>query len=241
MKKLYLEDIIEKYHLGGLVERVKISISNKTLTINFISTQKNLLGKLIAPNVELEDCEFGVYNTSQLLKLIGITNNFITLNVEKKGKITNKLLIADSEYNLEYILADTSLTPAIPTLEEPEYDMVAPINAEFITRFMKATKALSSEVFIVEQSVDVDNKNAMCFTLGGSEDYTNKVNFTLLTSKSSIPGVEIKFPLAEFNEILGANKEFESATLSINEEGLLKAEFTNKEGVNIVYTLVGKE
>jgi hypothetical protein len=43
------------------------------------------------------------------------------------------------------------------------------------------------------------------------------------------------------SEILGANKEFESATLSINEEGLLKAEFTNKEGVNIVYTLVGKE
>jgi hypothetical protein len=241
MKKLYLEDIIEKYHLGGLVERVKISISNKTLTINFISTQKNLLGKLVAPNVELEDCEFGVYNTSQLLKLVGITNNFITLNVEKKGKITNKLLIADSEYNLEYILADTSLTPTIPILDEPEYDMVAPINAEFITRFMKATKALSSEVFIVEQSVDVDNKNAICFTLGGSEDYTNKVNFTLLTSKSSIPGVEIKFPLAEFNEILGANKEFESATLSINEEGLLKAEFTNKEGVNIVYTLVGKE
>ena len=36
MKKLYFSDVIEKYHLGGLVERVKISIKDKTLETSVI-------------------------------------------------------------------------------------------------------------------------------------------------------------------------------------------------------------
>ena len=88
MKKPYLESVIEKYHLGGLVERVKIQVTDKTLTTKFISTQKNLVGVLEAPGITLPDCEFGVYDTSQLLKLIGITDHFLTLDVEA----TNNLL-----------------------------------------------------------------------------------------------------------------------------------------------------
>ena len=53
MKKQYLQDTLEKYHLGGLVERVKIEIKNKTLTTNFISIQKNLVGFLESPNIDL--------------------------------------------------------------------------------------------------------------------------------------------------------------------------------------------
>ena len=74
MKKLYLEDVIEKYYLNGLVERVKIEITDKTLTTKFISSAKNIVGTLKAPNIELVDCEFGVYDTTQLLKLVGITD-----------------------------------------------------------------------------------------------------------------------------------------------------------------------
>jgi len=149
MKKLYLLDVIEKYHLGGLVERVKISVNNKTLTSKFIATNKNLIGEITAPNIELEDCEFGVYDTSQLLKLLGITDKLLTLNIEKKGKIANKLLIADADYNLEYTLADTMLTPSIPSFDEPSYDMEANIDKEFIDKFVKAKKALTTDIFTI--------------------------------------------------------------------------------------------
>ena len=74
-----------------------------------------------------------------------------------------------------------------------------------------------------------------------SEKHTNKVNFTLQTSVTSIPGAVLKFPINEFNEILAANKELETGTLSVSEDGLLKIEFTNKEGVKATYLLVGKE
>ena len=241
MKKLYLEDVIEKYHLGGLVERVKIQVTDKTLYTKFISSQKNLVGVIEAPGITLPDCEFGVYDTSQLLKLIGITDHFLTLDVEMHGKIANKLLIADNEYNLEYALADTMLTPNVPAIDEPSYEMVAEVTVEFITKFLKAKKALGTEVFIIEQSTDTDDKQAMKFTLGGVDKHTNKINFTLQTTVSSIPGVQIKFPIAEFGEILAANKEPKTSILSVSEDGLLKIEFTNEEGVKASYILVGRE
>jgi len=241
MKKLFLEDVIEKYYLGGLVERVKIQIIDKTLTTKFISAQKNLVGVLEAPGITLPDCEFGVYDTSQLLKLIGITDHFLTLDVEVNKGIANKLLIADNEYNLEYALADTMLTPSVPAIDEPTYHMVADVDTEFIAKFLKAKKALGTDVFIVEQGIDHEEKQAMKFTLGGVDKHTNKVNFTLPTSLSSVPGVQLKFPIEEFGEILAANKEIATGILSVSEDGLLKIEFTNEEGVKVTYLLVGKE
>jgi len=242
MKKPYLQDVIGKYYLGGLVERVKIQVTDKTLTSKFISTQKNLVGVIEAPDVTLPDCEFGVYDTSQLLKLIGITDHFLTLDVEAHKGIANKLLIADNEYNLEYALADTMLTPNVPSIDEPTYQMVADVNAEFIAKFLKAKKALDTDVFIIEQIMaDTDDKPAMKFTLGGIEKHTNKINFTLQTSLSSIPGAQIKFPIAEFGEILAANKEIATGVLSVSEDGLLKIEFTNEENVKVTYLLVGRE
>ena len=241
MKKLFLEDVIEKYYLGGLVERVKIQVVDKTLTTKFISAQKNLVGVLEAPGITLPDCEFGVYDTSQLLKLIGITDHFLTLDVEVNRGIANKLLIADNEYNLEYALADTMLTPSVPSIDEPNYTMVADVNAEFIAKFLKAKKALGTDIFIVEQDKDVEDKPAIKFTLGGVDKHTNKINFTLQTSISTLPGIQIKFPIEEFGEILAANKEPKTGVLSVSEDGLLKIEFTNEEGVKATYLLVGRE
>ena len=241
MKKLYLEDVIEKYYLKGLVERVKINIENKTLTTRFISNQKNLVGSLTAPNIEVNDCEFGIYDTTQLLKLIGITDHFLTLEVAMQGKVASKLLIADNEYNLEYALADIMLTPSVPGIDEPEYQMVANITEEFIAKFLKASKALGTDIFTVEQLTDTDDKPAIKFTLGGTEGHTNKINFTLQTTVSTIPGHELKFPLEEFSAVLSANKALKSGTLSVNEGGLLKIEFENEEGVKTQYLLVGKE
>ena len=237
MKKPYLEDVIEKYHLGGLVERVKINVVDKTLTTKFISAQKNLVGVLDAPNMELPDCEFGVYDTSQLLKLIGITNHFLVLDVEMNKGIANKLLIADNEFNLEYALADTMLTPSVPTINEPNYAMVAELDEEFVARFLKAKKALGTEVFTVKQGSEA----TMEFMLGGVEGYTNKINFNIKLKQSSVPGDPIKFPINEFGEILSANKQFTSGELSVSEDGLLKIEFTNEEGVKVTYLLVGRE
>jgi hypothetical protein len=133
------------------------------------------------------------------------------------------------------------LTPAVPNIDEPEYQMVADVNAEFVAKFLKASKALGTDMFTLEQSRDTDDKPAIKFTLGGTEGHTNKINFTLQTTVSTVPGHEIKFPIVEFSSILAANKESKSGTLSVNNDGLLKIEFESEEGVKTQYLLVGKE
>ena len=140
MKKLYLLDIIEKYHLGGLVERVKVQINNKTLSVKFIATNKNLIGTLSAPEISIEDCEFGIYDTTQLIKLVSIMGQDIEVKVEQKDKVANKLFLADTEYNLEYVLANTMLIPNVPNADEPQYDLEANIDREFVDKFAKAKK-----------------------------------------------------------------------------------------------------
>lgn len=241
MKKLYLSDIISKYYLGGLVEKIKLSIDNKTLKTQFIAANKNLIGTLVAPDVDIEDCEFGIFDTTQLLKLISITDQLLTLTVTKKGKVTNKLLIADSEYNLEYNLADIMLTPSVPDFDEPSYDIEALIDKEFINKFVKAKKALDSDVFIIISEIDSLGNNVLSFKLGGIEGYTNKVSFHIPVIKNPIIGQPVKFPLAEFNEILLANKNHKSGILYVSEQGLLKIEFETEDGIKISYVLVGKE
>ena len=241
MKKLYLISIIEKYYLNGLTERVKIAIKDKVATIKFIATQKNVVGTIEAPNIVLDDCELGIYDTTQLLKLLNITDSFLTLNVVNQGKIASKLLIADKEYNLEYSLADTMLVPTIPTVEEPEYELEADMDAEFITKFIKAKKALDTEIFIIDNGYDIDRNPVINFLLGGTDNYTNKINFSVKATKSGLPINPIKFPINEFREILDNNREITSGKLYISEQGLLKAEFIGNEGEKATYLVVGKE
>jgi hypothetical protein len=54
-------------------------------------------------------------------------------------------------------------------------------------------------------------------------------------------GDSVKFPLVEFNEMLLNNKTSKPGVLKISEQGVLKIEFENEEGVKISYVLVGKE
>ena len=241
MKKLYLLDIIEKYHLGGLVERVKVQINNKTLSVKFIATNKNLIGTLSAPEISIEDCEFGIYDTTQLIKLVSIMGQDIEVKVEQKDKVANKLFLADTEYNLEYVLANTMLIPNVPNADEPQYDLEANIDREFVDKFAKAKKSLDTEVFTVMSSLDSFENTVISFNLGEINGHNNKISFHIPAIKASMIVNPVKFPLVEFNEILLANKNLKSGNLQISEQGLLKVTFKNEENIDITYLLVGRE
>jgi hypothetical protein len=133
------------------------------------------------------------------------------------------------------------LTPAVPSIEEPAYPLVAELSEENVAMFLKAKKAITADVFTIKQTYNEEQDPMMEFTLGGTEGYTNKINFAVKLTVSSVPGVTTKFPINEFSEILAANKEFKSGILSVSEEGLLKIEFEDEEDVKATYLLVGKE
>jgi len=112
MEKQALVSIIDKYYLNGIGEKVKWTIKDNVVTIKTFSPTKDMVGVVTSP-FEFPDSEFVIFDTSKFLKLVGICNQFLTMDIQLEGKIATKLLIADSEYNLEYALANLMLAPNV--------------------------------------------------------------------------------------------------------------------------------
>lgn len=240
MNKLYLESICEKYYLNGLIERTRLNIKDNIIEIKFVNDNKNLTGTIIAPNFEFKDCEIGIYDTSQFLKLVSILNQYMVIKpYEKNGKI-QKLLIADDEYNLEYPLADIIIIPKAPSIEEPNYDIVFDINGELITKFLKAFKVLKVDTLTIDTYFDEENNPKIRFIIGEDSSFSNKIDFSI-HGQIGVPGSSVKFPIAEIAAILDNNKDLKNGKGYINEEGLFKLEFESKEEIKSIYAVIGNE
>ena len=63
INKLKLQSIINKYYLG-VNESVKWEIKDNSLTIDFMTPSKDVIGKLTCNDFELEDNKLAIYDTT---------------------------------------------------------------------------------------------------------------------------------------------------------------------------------
>ena len=62
-----------------------------------------MIGKVVFKGMPLEDSIIAISNTTQLNKLIGITNGYLELSYVKINKFITKLIIADNQfYSVKY-------------------------------------------------------------------------------------------------------------------------------------------
>jgi len=78
MTKKDFVKIIEKYYLNGLTEEVRFKVIDNQLKINFATILKDCIGEATAP-WEREDIEIGVFDTTQLYKLVKICNDHLVI------------------------------------------------------------------------------------------------------------------------------------------------------------------
>lgn len=222
MRKSTLESIIEKYYLNGLVEAVKLVIKDKSVVISFSPAgDKSLIGKITCANFDVDDASIGIYNTSQLIKLVKLLDHDIEFKINQSKTIADKLLLSDNQYDLEYCLAELNLIKSSPKVKEPAYDIEIDMSTDgFIKKFTDAKKALGD---INQFTVTVENK-LMTFIVGEGRSYTNKVKFSVPISVD-IKLPSIPFSANMFNEVLLANKKSNSGTLKLSKEGLIKTTF----------------
>ena len=132
--KQEIQSVINKYYLNGLIEAVKWDVNDNNLNIKFTAPTREMIGEINHTNFELENSSFGISNTSQLLKLIGITTNEVMLSFIKNNKIFSKLIIADQQFNVNYSLADTLTIPKTGAYNgSQEFDIEAELSYEIIT------------------------------------------------------------------------------------------------------------
>ena len=134
MNKQTLTSAVDKYYLNGTVEAVKWVVKDKVATIDFITPMKNLVGKVISPNFDLEDSEVGIYNTSQFYKLVKIMNDTVVLKLLKSERGTPlELTLADNQFDLNYYLSDLNLIETVPAINEPaDYDAELDIDNDLL-------------------------------------------------------------------------------------------------------------
>ena len=220
INKLTLQSAINKYHLGE-IESVKWTVKDNTLSVNFMSLNKEIIGKLTYNNFTVEDCELAVFDTKKLLNLINITSGDLLISLEKVKSINTKLHIADNSYNLTYALADPLLIAKPGTVNEPEWDAVLPLEREFVDHLIKAKSALQGvDNMTITPTKDLNDTSVCIFSFGDEEGHNNRITYQMYgeiqSSDSNIP-----FNSDSFKNILNANKDLEEGTISIKYGGLM--------------------
>ena len=100
ISKKVISDIVSKYSLGNSIEKVKWVITDEKLIIHFINDSKNLVGYVdYKKNIGLKPGDYGIFNTSQLVKCLNILDGDILVDAT-----TSKLNMADTSYEITFLL-----------------------------------------------------------------------------------------------------------------------------------------
>ena len=222
MNKQKLVKFIDKYNLGGLVNSAILSFKDNTLNTRFTSGDKSLLGILSMDNWDFEDGEFGVYNTEQLVKLLSVLDDDVTMSVSKTEEKAISIQLSDSVSKVNYMLTDTSVInrPPVPESLPQNFELKININPQFITKFISGKQALpETDTFTV-----VTNNNSTNVVIGYASVNTNRVTIPVSTTEYKEMDL-ISFNASNFKEVLSANKECESALLEVSPDGIAKITF----------------
>jgi|TARA_Y100000310_G_scaffold210223_1_gene210834 hypothetical protein len=233
MNKQKLVRFINKYYLNGTIKSVILNSSSNKLSTRFISGDKALLGELEMDKWVFEDCEFGVYDTEQLMKLLSVLDEDINVDITKAGDKGIALKVSDSSSSVNYILSDISIISKPPQLNDiPEFELNIDVTSQFINKFIAGKGALTETDNFTVLTDETNTK----LVIGYASINTHRVTLPVTTSKfSNIDN--LSFNANIFKEILSANKECESATLEISSQGLSRITF-KVDDYSVTYYLV---
>jgi hypothetical protein len=212
MKKEKFNKFVQKYNLAGLIESVKWNVSNNSVTTSFISDDKTVVGIVSMKDFVADDSEFGVYDTSKLLKMFGVLGDEFKFSINDAGNNPVSLTFSDESTSMNYMLADLSLIPSVPDFKKlPDFDISVKLDSAFINKFIKSKSALSDEnrfTFVCE-----GGKGQII--LGHSDVNTNRIAISVECDCGGEDKAPISFSADFLKEILNANKDSKEAVVNI--------------------------
>jgi len=242
INKLTLTSIITKYYLGEN-ESVKWSTKDKTLSIDFVSPNKEVIGNVSYPNFPLEDSDIAIFDTKKLNNLVGITLGDVILELESNHKLYTKLKISDQNFNLTYALADLLLIPKVATVNEPDWDVTLTFDTEEnqMLHLIKAKSALSEvDNMVISIDKNHDNEPICKFSFGDESGHNNQITYSMY-GDINIQEMKLPFNSNLFKTILQANKDMTEGKMYLSSKGLMKLEFKTEDKIKSEYFMVRKE
>jgi hypothetical protein len=244
IEKLDLISIISKYYLNGMIEAVKWEIKDKKLTIRFTAPDKTMIGVVTCEDFDLEDSEIGISNTTQLNKLLAITNGYLSLEYQKQHKLITKLIVADNQFTLNYALADTMIIPkAGEYVGDDIYNIEANLDNESINAIVKAKSALAeTDTVVFKPFTNDDGELQLEMLFGGNIEYSNKISFYLpdIETTNLPQDFKVNYNSDLIKQIMYCNKDVPTGVMGINLDGVMKLSF-DSEKIKSEYYIVAKE
>jgi hypothetical protein len=230
MEKSKLLSFINKYTLGGIIQSTEWRLSEELAT-EFISDDKSLIGKVSLKNTTLVDnpLSIGVYNTKSLNKMISILANDIEITPIVINERSVTLKISDRNTSIEYVLADSSVIPKVPSLKKlPSTHLQFNIDKEFSDAFIKAKDAIPDvDTFTIIKNIKTQTFEVIVGNLGKNFD---KIILNIEPSIENDSEIKsITFSSKHFKEILSSNKDCSNGILDISFEGLATISFSNND------------
>jgi len=228
INKSTLQSIINKYYLG-LNESVKWVIENNSISIDFMTPTKDVIGNVSCGDFQLEDSKLAIYDTKKLSSLVNICNGDLLLELEKNNAICTKLKISDLNFNLNYALSDPLLINKVGEVTIPEWVVELDLTSEDIDNIIKAKSALSQiDNMLITTSTNLDGEDVVEFVFGDESGHNNKITYQV---QGDIKETNIKLPFNSdtFKTILQANKDMEGGKMYLSSMGLIQLEFSLDE------------
>jgi hypothetical protein len=231
MEKKKLISFIDKYHLAGNANSVKLEIKDKTLHCKFITDDQNVIGSVTMAGFDVEDCTLGIYATSQLTKLLTALDDEVEFKVNKADSSAFSIKISDKTTKVTFMLADLSVIRQVPDLKNtPDWNVTFKLTKDFTDKFIKSKNALpETENFAVQSRNGTTEMILNYSTLN-----TNRITWPLDIPNATDLSATC-FSANLFKEILQANKDCEQGELNVSSAGLAKVVFELAEGTSTYY------
>lgn len=224
MEKSKLVSFISRYYLGGNCEAVTLKEDGDSINCELIDGDQTVVGKIKWNTTPFMKGALGINHTGALTKMLSAVNENINIDVQEAGGKNYAMKISEGSTKLTFMLADTSVIPAVPTINvEPQYHVSINVDESFINRFIKAKNALP------------DARNFAVQVKGGKIIFV--INYTTINADNisfemgNTPNADMEpicFSADKLKEVLTANKG-DMGTLHISPDGLARIDFTGTD------------
>jgi hypothetical protein len=166
----------------------------------------------------------GINHTGALIKMLGAVGENINIDVKEAAGKNYAMKISEGTTQATFMLADTTVIPAVPTINaEPDYQVQIPVNEEFISKFIKAKNALPDAKNFAVQVQNGIIKFIINYTTVNSD------NITFEVGTSSGEDMEpVCFSADKLKEVLVANRG-DVGQLHVSPDGLSRIDFVGSD------------
>lgn len=224
MNKELLLKFISKYNLGGSVESVIWKIENNSLYTDFLLPDKSLRGEVLMKSFKYDDAKFGIYETTQLSKMLGVIEDECEIKLIKIHDKVRTMEINDLTTKIKFMLAELDvIESAGRTKYIPEFDLKIKLDSKLIDKILKTKSAIDGAKYF---KINADALENTCKIIIGSG--ANKVLIDVEAEDINEIN-DLAFSLEYFTKILSVNKKFDSNSFSVSREGLISLDFENEK------------